>query len=65
MSGTRTIVVVGAAALLAVAALALTVHLRWLPVDVALWIAMFVVFMSSQVLRPALQARKDERRDPR
>ena len=61
MSPLQTIVLAALANLIAVPALAVAVHLRLLPVDVALWIAMFVVFMSSLVVRPALQARRNER----
>ena len=61
MSPLQTIVLAALANLLAIPALAVAVHLRLLPVDVALWIAMFVVFMSSLVVRPALQARRNER----
>ena len=65
MSPTRTTLLVLAAALLAVAGLTVTVHFRWLPYDVALWIAMFVVFMAWKALQPALRAREGERRPPR
>ena len=65
MSPTQTILLVLAGALLAVAGLAATVHFRWLPYDIALWIGMFVVFMAWQALQPALRARAGERRPPR
>jgi hypothetical protein len=65
MTPMQTIVLVLAAALLAVAGLAVTVHYRWLSYEVALWIAMFVVFMSWRAVQPALHARADERRKPR
>jgi hypothetical protein len=61
MSPLQTIVLAALANLIAIPALAVAVHLRLLPVDVALWIAMFVVFMSSLVVRPALQALRNER----
>jgi len=65
MSPTQTIVLILAGTLLAVAGLTATVHYRWLSYDVALWIAMFVVFMSWRALQPALRARQGERRKPR
>jgi Co/Zn/Cd efflux system component len=65
MTPTQTILLVLAAALAAVAAITATVHWRWLPWDVALWIAMFVVFMAWRALQPALHARADEKRPPR
>jgi hypothetical protein len=65
MSPTRTIFLVLAGALLAVAGLTATVHFRWLPYDIALWIAMAVVFVAWRALQPALRARAGERRDPR
>jgi hypothetical protein len=67
MSPTQTILLVLAGALGAVAALATTVHFRWLPYDVALWVGMFVVFMAWRALQPALRARagEGEQRKPR
>jgi hypothetical protein len=65
MSPTQTIFLVLAVALLAVAGLTATVHFRWLPYDIALWIAMAVVFMAWRVLQPALRAREGERRKSR
>ena len=64
MSSTQTILLVLAGALLAVAGLTATVHFRWLPYDIALWIGMFVVFMAWRVMQPALRARADEPRKP-
>ena len=65
MSPLQTIALAALANLIAIPALAVAVHLHLLPVDVALWIAMFVVFMSSLVVRPALQARRNQRSKPR
>jgi hypothetical protein len=67
MSPTQTIFLVLAGAVGAVAALAATVHFRWLPYDIALWVGMFVVFMAWRALQPALRARAGEggRRKPR
>jgi len=65
MSPTQTILLVLGGALLAVAGLTATVHFRWLPYDVALWIAMGVIFMAWRVLQPALRARESERRKSR
>jgi hypothetical protein len=65
MTPTQTIFLVLAAALLAIAAITATVHLRWLPWDIALWIAMFVVFMAWRAVQPALHARADEKRPRR
>ena len=65
MSPTQTIFLVLGGALLAVAGLTATVHFRWLPYDVALWIAMGVIFMAWRVLQPALRARESERRKSR
>jgi hypothetical protein len=65
MTPTQTILLVLAAALAAVAGITATVHWRWLPWDVALWIAMFVVFMAWRALQPALHARADRKRPPR
>ena len=62
MSPTQTILLVLGGALLAVAGLTATVHFRWLPYDVALWIAMGVIFIAWRVLQPALRARESERR---
>ena len=65
MTPTQTIVLVLAAALLAVAGITAVVHLRWLPWDLALWIAMAVVFMAWRAVQPALHARANEKRPPR
>ncbi len=62
MSPTQTILLVLAGALLAVAGLTATVHFRWLPYDIALWLGMAVVFLTWRGLQPALRARADERR---
>ena len=65
MTPTRTIVLVLLGTLLAVAGITATVHFRWLPWEVALWIAMFVVFMAWRAVQPALHARADEKRPRR
>ena len=65
MTPTQTIVLVLLGALLAVAGITATVHFRWLPWDIALWIAMFVVFMAWRAVQPALHARANEKRPPR
>jgi membrane protein implicated in regulation of membrane protease activity len=65
MSPTQTIFLVLAGALFAVAGLTATVHFRWLPYDIALWIAMAVVFIAWRALQPALRAREGERRKSR
>ena len=65
MTPLQTIFLVLLGALAAVAGLAATVHFRWLPWDIALWIAMFVVFMAWRAVQPALHARANGRRPPR
>jgi hypothetical protein len=65
MSSTQTILLVLAATVLAVAGLAVTVHFRWLPYDIALWIGMFVVFMAWRAMQPAIRARAGQSRKPR
>ena len=65
MSPTQTIFLVLGGALLAVAGLTATVHFHWLPYDVALWIAMGVIFIAWRVLQPALRARESEQRKSR
>lgn len=65
MTPMQTILLVLAGALLAVAGITVTVHFRWLPWDIALWIAMLVVFMAWRAVQPALHARANEKRPPR
>ena len=65
MSPTQTILLVLAVALLAVAGLTATVHFRWLPYDIALWVAMAVVFMAWRALAAGAARRAGERRKPR
>ena len=65
MSPTQTILLVLAVALLAVAGITATVRFRWLPYDIALWIAMAVIFLAWRALQPALRAREGERRKSR
>ena len=65
MNPTLTIVLILAGALLGVAALTATVHYQWLSYDVAIWIAMFVVFMAWRALQPALHRRANDQRKPR
>ncbi|MCE9658149.1 MAG: hypothetical protein K8R60_06280 [Burkholderiales bacterium] len=55
MSPTLTIVLVLAGALLGVAGLTATVHFQWLSYDIAIWLAMFIVFMAWRALQPALR----------
>jgi hypothetical protein len=62
MTPTRTIVLVLAGALLALAGMTLVVHYGWLHWEIAMWIGMLVIFLAGRGVQAALQGRGDASR---
>ena len=59
MTPTRTIVLVLAGALLALAGLTVAVHYGWVHWEIAMWIGMLVIFIVGRGVQSAMRRRAD------